>query len=144
MTARHTLASLGKLVTMREREQERIGAELGRQRSAQDRMQRSVDRLNAICEAAGPSGAHAMLLAANCAAYKQSVMGLAQEQQRTLDRANAEVEVTRVALHAAFRRREGVAQVLQRREDEWRRAGEVQARKQLDDAALTVWRRTER
>ncbi len=136
------LVTLGHLVTAREREQERIGAELSRQQSVRERMQRSVDRLHAICDAAGPSGAQPFLLAANCAAYKQSVMGLAQEQQRSLERHSAEVEATRVALHAAFRQREGVAQVLHKRESEWRLAGEVRARKQLDDVALTVWRRT--
>lgn len=144
MTPPTHLITLGHLVTAREREQERLGAELSRQQSVRERLQRSVDRLHAICEAAGPSGNQPFLLAANCAAYKQSVMGLAQEQQRSLERHGAEVEAARVALQAAFRRREGVAQVLHKRESEWRLAGEVQARKQLDDVALTVWRRTPR
>ncbi len=144
MTPPTHLTTLGHLVTAREREQERLGAELSRQQSVRERMQRSVDRLHALCEAAGPSGSQPFLLAANCAAFKQSVMGLAQEQQRSLERHSAEVEVARAALHAAFRKREGVAQVLHKRESEWRLAGEVRARKQLDDVALTVWRRTER
>lgn len=142
MTPPTHLTTLGHLVTAREREQERLGAELSRQQSVRERLQRSVDRLHAICEAAGPSGKQPFLLAANCAAYKQSVMGLAQEQQRSLERHGAEVEAARAALQAAFRKREGVAQVLHKRESEWRLAGEVRARKQLDDVALTVWRRS--
>jgi flagellar export protein FliJ len=139
MNKPQSLQTLGRVVSLRAREQERISLELARQQAQLERYRRNVQRLENLCEQSGASGAMPIALSANCADYKQAVMDLAHAQREEAGRHETELATTRQALHAAMRRHGAVDQALQRRLQGWTSEQAVRAQKTQDELATQVW-----
>ncbi len=141
MTPPSHLQALTHVVAQREREQDRLGADLARQQGERERYLANLARLQSLTDATGASGVLPPSLAANCADYKQAVLHMAQRHREALARHDSGMEQTRAALGEAVRRHEALDQLRERQHRQWRAELETRARKQLDDMALTVWRR---
>lgn len=142
------LRALEQVVQLREREQERVGAVLAEQERTRQRFVTSIERLGDLLDEAGATGAaperSAVLspaLAANRGAFKLSVLDLADRHRHALAEHESRMDQTRLALHEAFRRREAVAQLHDRRLEEGERVLQLAERKRTDDIAQTVWLR---
>jgi len=78
------IRQLDLLLRLRERDGERLEAELAAKRRLQERYRRNVERLDQLSAASGPSAAAGHpALALNCAGYKSHLLGLRQSQQPT-------------------------------------------------------------
>ncbi len=141
MTPPRHIRTLDRVLALREREQDRLGAELARQQTERERYRANLQRLHTLTEQTGPSGALPPALAGNCADYKQAVLGMAQRHGEALARHEADMDLTRLALGEAVRQREALDRLRRQRHQAWQAERATQARKQLDDMALTVWRR---
>ncbi|NIM43334.1 MAG: flagellar export protein FliJ [Hydrogenophaga sp.] len=133
--------ALEQVVQLREREQERVGAVLAEQERTRQRFVTSISQLGDLLDQAGATGALPPTLASNLGAYKLSVLDMADRHRTALARHESQMDQTRLALHEAFRRREAVAQLHERRLEEGERALLVAERKRTDDVAQTVWLR---
>lgn len=133
--------ALEQVVQLREREQERVGAVLAEQERTRQRFVTSISQLGNLLDQAGATGALPPTLASNLGAYKLSVLDMADRHRTALARHESQMDQTRLALHEAFRRREAVAQLHERRLEEGERALLVAERKRTDDVAQTVWLR---
>lgn len=133
--------ALEQVVQLREREQERVGAVLAEQERTRQRFVTSISQLGDLLDQAGATGALPPTLASNLGAYKLSVLDMADRHRTALARHESQMDQTRLALHEAFRRREAVAQLHERRLEEGERALLVAERKRTDDIAQTVWLR---
>ena len=83
--------SLSRLVDVREREIDRMQAELAAKEAVRVRYQGNLQRMEGLCAGSGPSGALPAALSINCANFKQQVMQMA-DAQRQVQRAEACVE----------------------------------------------------
>lgn len=139
------LRSLSRLVELKELDVSRLSAELVSKRVVRDRYRGNLERLERLCEGAGPSAAASSAmspaLSLNCAAYKQAVMRMTHEHRQDLALHEADMAVTQQTLAAAARRHEVLGQVLEHRRlslfDEQR----AREQKRQDEMAAQAWRR---
>jgi flagellar export protein FliJ len=136
-----SLHSLNRLVDLREREVDRLKAEVGAKEATRQRYRGNLDRLEALCTGSGASGTMPPTLALNCAGYKQSVLELAASHRQNLSLHEADMAVTQRALMAASQRHEVLGQVLARHQERGRQAEQVREQKRQDELAAQVWAR---
>lgn len=151
MSEEHRTASLQRLVDLREREVERLGADLSARQATRNRYATNLARLEQLCEGSGASGAPSkragadarlsLSLSLNCASYKQAVMRMAAAHRVDLSLFEADMAVARRALLAAARRHEALGQELARQRDTALKAKSSREQKRQDDIALQTWRR---
>lgn len=142
MNARRNLHSLGRLIELREREVERLTAEVAAKQALRERYLGNLRRLEQLCAGTGASGAPSPALALNCAAYKQSVMQLADAHRGDLALHEADMALSSRALAEAARRREVLAQVHDGQQRALLRLQEAGEQKRQDEIAAQVWLRS--
>jgi flagellar export protein FliJ len=151
MSDKHRTASLQRLVDLREREVEKLGADMSARHVTRKRYVGSLARLEQLYEGSGASGAPpkraaatAQLspsLALNCAGYKQTVLKMTAAHRVDLSLFDADMAVAKRALLAAARRQEALSQELARQRRNASRVASVREQKRQDDIALQTWRR---
>jgi flagellar export protein FliJ len=153
MSERNRIHQLSQLVELREREADRLAAEMASKVTVRDRYRASVAKLDELFFSSGPTGAQmtpggqqtlSPLLSLNCGGYKQTVMQIAAAHRVDLSLHESEVALAqRLALEAA-RRREALGQVLDRQRRQVAQARKVREQKRHDDLAIQVWSRGRR
>lgn len=147
MTPSKPMQSLRRLVDLREREVDRLAADMAAKTRVRERYRSNLDRLDQLCRSAGASGAAAQLapaLSLNCGIYKQSVMQLAEEHRQDLALHEADMAVAQGVLAEAARRHAVLGQVLERQQNELRQAQVAFEQKRQDELATQVWFRERR
>jgi flagellar export protein FliJ len=137
----HLQRSLGRLITLRERELDRHQAQLAAKQQLRERYVSTVQRLEQLNQQIGPTGASLPSLAANSAAYKQAVLQWAEQQRQDLALHEADMAAQRLTMLTVARKQEALGQLLGRVEA--RLLGEQGRREQKgqDDLAGQVWNR---
>ena len=139
MSQKDTIHSLNLLVRVRGSEVERLQADLARQEATRNRYQANLDRLSALAEGSGASGALPPALALNCGQYKQAVFALADTHRTDLHLHEANMQVAQRELATAWTKREVLGMVLEKHQSD---AARVQARvvqKREDETATQSW-----
>jgi flagellar export protein FliJ len=139
MNRADTIDSLGTLVRLRSSEVERLQAELARQEATRARYQANLDKLAALADGSGASGALAPALALNCGQYKQAVLAMADAHRTDLHLHEANMAVAQRNLTAAWTRRELLGKVLEQHEDAAGREQDRAERKREDEIATQSW-----
>lgn len=139
MTRRNLIHSISTLVQVRSVEVERMEADLARQEATRQRYQTSVNRLTALAEGSGASGALAPALALNCGQYKQAVFALADTHRTDLQLHEANMAASQRHLSAAWTRRELLGKVLEQQQGLLSRERDRAAKKREDDIATQAW-----
>lgn len=139
--SQHMRNGLARLVTLRERERERLQALLASQEQLRQRYLGTVQQLEQINVQIGASGGAQPLLAANSAQYKQAVLQWAQQQRDDLALHEAEMAVQRRAMLEATRKHEACGQLLARMDARWQHECQRREQKSQDDLAGQVWLR---
>jgi flagellar export protein FliJ len=139
MKSEDTIHSLGTLVQLKSSEVERLQADLARPEATRARYQANLQRLAALAEGSGPSGALAPALALNCGQYKQAVLAMADAHRTDLQLHEANMAVAQRNLSAAWTRRELLGKVLEQHEAAAGREQERAARKREDEIATQSW-----
>jgi len=143
----NTTRSLATLVDLRGREVDRLAASMADKQAVRERFQGNLARLERL--GAGGSGQCQagdrlpLALSMNHAGYKQAVLAMADTHRQDLALHEADMAVTRRALHAAARQREVLGQVLDERVAQLRKAQARQDQKRLDDLATQMWARSQ-
>jgi flagellar export protein FliJ len=141
MSKARNLHSLGRLVDLRAREVERLTAEVAAKQVEHARYLDNLARLEQLRDSSGASGALPPALSLNCAAYKHSVMLLADAHRDDLALHEAEMVRSQQALTAAVLKREVLGQVHARQQRSVAEAQAVVEQKRQDELATQVWRR---
>lgn len=106
--------SLGKLAELQQLQLDRQQAKLVAQQQLCQRVQGTVDRLDALGAQATLSGVALPGLAQNSAAYKQAMRGWADQQRAELARREAELALAKADTLAAARKQETLRQLVDR------------------------------
>jgi len=151
MSEEHRTASLQRLVDLREREVERLGADMSARQATRNRYATNLARLEQLYTGSGATGAPprragadgriSASLSLNCASYKQAVMRMAAAHRVDLSLFEADMAVAKRALLAAARRSEALGQELARQQDHALKVKSSREQKRQDDIALQTWRR---
>jgi flagellar export protein FliJ len=151
MSEEHRTASLQRLVDLREREVEQLGADMSARQVTRNRYANNLARLEQLYAGSGASGTPSrradangrlsLSLSLNCASYKQAVMRMAAAHRVDLSLFDADMAVAKRALLAAARRQEALSQELTRQRDSALKAKSSREQKRQDDIALQTWRR---
>jgi flagellar export protein FliJ len=139
MSREDTIHSLDLLVRVRGSEVERLQADLARQEATRSRYQANLDRLSALAEGSGASGALPPALALNCGQYKQAVFALADTHRTDLHLHEANMQVAQRELATAWTRREVLGMVLEKHQSEAARAQVRVVQKREDETATQSW-----
>ncbi|MFL6675550.1 MAG: flagellar FliJ family protein [Massilia sp.] len=134
-----TIRSLDTLVRLRSSEVDRLQADVARQEATRARYQANLDKLSALAEGSGASGALSPALALNCGHYKQNVMAMADAHRVDLHLHVANMAVSQRSLAAAWTKRELLGKVLGQQQAAASREHERAARKREDDVATQSW-----
>lgn len=149
MKRMNTIRSLDTLVQLRSSQVDRLQADLASQEATRVRYQINLERLTALAEGSGASGASqgpagkapmlSPVLALNCGAYKQDVLALADNHRVDLSLHEADMAVAQSRLKDAWVRRELLGKVLVREQDAHAVEQERATRKREDDIATQSW-----
>jgi flagellar export protein FliJ len=150
MSSSRQLKPLEQLVDLREREVDRLSADMADQQALRQRYLGNLARLEQLCDSSGPSGAQggsgraaklSPALALNCGGYKQAVLSMMDTHRLDLRLHESEMGVTRRRMVDAVRRHEALDQVLEQKRDDVRREHNVREQKGQDELATQVWLR---
>jgi flagellar export protein FliJ len=148
MTSYRTVKSLDRLVDLREREVDRLSADVAAKQTTRGRYLRNLARLEQLSGSSGPSGAPARAtpgaplfpaLSLNSGGYKQTVLRITAAHRVDLSLHEADLAVAQHALAGATRRHEAL-DLLRRRERE--RALQARSRREQqrqDEIAAQMW-----
>ena len=150
MSADRLLKSLGTIVDLREREVDRLSADVAARRAVRERYVNNIARLEELYRGSGATGAktHGATDASlspeaslNCGSYKQAVMKMADAQREDLALHDADLAVAQRALTTATLRCEAMRLALERRRTGLRRLADKKEQKRQDEVASQAWRR---
>jgi|HigsolmetaAR202D_1030399.scaffolds.fasta_scaffold00009_49 flagellar export protein FliJ len=151
MSSPRRLRQLGQLVELREREVDRLGAELADKRAVRERYLANLARLEELCVSTGASGAQqaagesgqsfSPALSLNIGSYKQTVMRMADAHRVDLSLHELEMQNTQTLVAAAARKHAALDQTLARMRARFDRHREARQQKRLDEIAAQVWLR---
>lgn len=168
MNQRHHLKQLGRLVDLREREVDRLSADMADKQAVRQRYLGNLARLEQLCKGSGPSSQQmgsqqtgsqqkggqqkdaqqmdrpatlSPALSLNCGGYKQAVMQLADVHRVDLSLHEAAMLTTQRLMAHAVRRHESLDLVLERQRESVRRSQNARDQKGQDDLAAQVWLR---
>jgi flagellar export protein FliJ len=142
------ITQLGQLVDLREREVDRLSADLAQQRTMQQRYLENLARLARLQESSGATGAQlhpassqalSPALSLNCGGYKQVVMKMAAAHRVDMSLHEADMAQTQRRVTEAARRHEALDQVLTRQRSKFQRIQSVREQKHVDDVASQQW-----
>ncbi|MDF1484216.1 flagellar export protein FliJ [Ramlibacter sp. H39-3-26] len=139
MNDQNRFFGLSRLVDLREREVDRLQADLAGKRAMRDRYRTNIERIEQMAHESGASGSLPLALSANCGDYKQAMLDMADSHRQDLGAHEAETATAQHALAAAARRKEVLGLVLAQRQKDAQQASAVRQRKQDDDLASQVW-----
>lgn len=97
------LHNLAMLMALRQKEVDRLEAELHQKNSLTQRYQRTINRLDHLCDSAGASASQHFHLSSNCAQYKLHLMKLKTMQMSDLSLHEADKQLHVEALQSAQR-----------------------------------------
>ncbi|MCH7345279.1 flagellar FliJ family protein [Pelomonas sp. CA6] len=137
----HLQRSLGRLIGLQSLALERQQAQLAEQQRLCERVQGTVQRLEALSAQASLSGTVLPGLAQNGAAYKQAMLAWADQQRQELAHREAELALARNATLALARKKESLQQLLDRVDQRLHLEGTRREQKRQDDLALQAWGR---
>ncbi|MFO7275525.1 MAG: flagellar export protein FliJ [Pseudomonadota bacterium] len=139
-------SGLDRLLDLREREVERLGADVAARERVSARYRANLARLQELSASTGPSarvagsdGLVSPAVSRNRGDYRQNVMRLADLHRLDLTLHEADLAVARRALGNAIRRREALRLALERRAERMRRARQTRERKAQDEMASQIW-----
>ncbi len=138
------IRNLSTLVALRNSELEKLQTAQAAKEATAERYRKTVERLHSLATSSGPSGALPLALAANCGAYKQAVLAMADSHRLDLTMHEADMAVSQRALNAAYVKREVLGQVLDKKQQVVTSAKHVQERKVHDDLATQLWLRSQK
>lgn len=151
MSAVRRIDRLGLLVQLRQREVERLSAEMADKRATQQRYLNNLARLDELCLGSGASGMQrhpdrqsqllSPALSLNVGGYKQAVMNMAAAHRLDLSLHEMEMQNTQRLMTEAARRHEALDQVLARQRAKLQRHRAMREQKRQDDLAVQVWLR---
>jgi flagellar export protein FliJ len=142
MSAVNLQKSLTTLIDLRKTELEKRQAELARQQALCARVQVNIDRLDQLAQGVGEQrGFVSADLALNAAAYKQSVLRLAESQRQELQRQLALASSAQQAVRAVAVKQEVLGQVLNASLTRSALEAARKSQKVQDDLAAQVWMR---
>jgi flagellar export protein FliJ len=136
--------SLATLAGLREREVERLRADVAAKEAERLRYLANLERMARLCTGgaggagSGPQGA---ALSLNFGHYKQGVLQMADTHRTDLALHEAQTALTRRALATASQKHEALAQVLAERRRRALRAEQQRDQKRQDEIAGQVWAR---
>lgn len=139
MSKKATVNSLGRLVDLRERDVERLTAEVAAKQAVRARYLSNLERLEQLRDGSGASGMLSPVLSLNCAAYKQTVMLAADAHRADLQLHEADMALSQQALQTAALRREVLGQVHLRHQRDLKRVEASGEQKRHDELAAQVW-----
>lgn len=138
------IRNLSTLVALRNSELEKLQTAQAAKEATAERYRKTLERLHGLATSSGPSGALPLALAANCGAYKQAVLAMADSHRLDLTMHEADMAVSQRALNAAYVKREVLGQVLDKKQQVVTSAKHVQERKVHDDLATQLWLRSQK
>jgi len=144
VSRRSLVTSLATLVDLREREVDRLAADMASKEAVRRRYCESIERLRGMCTGESAPASLPMALSLNLAGYKQAVLRMVEQHREDLALHEADMAVTQRALAAASQRREVLGQVLRREQHVLRAEQGVREQKRQDELASQVWWRSER
>lgn len=144
MNRQAATGSLSRLAELRDREVNRLNAELVARRSVRARYLDNITRMDDMYAASGPSGALSMALSGNCAEYKLAVLQMADIHRHDMMLYEADMAVAQRALTGAVRRSEALSTLLAQRQASLLREQAMREQKSQDDLAVQMWSRQRR
>ena len=141
MTNKNLIASLERLVDIREREVDQLQAQLAQKEAVRARYHGNLERMASLCAQSSASGALPAAVSTNCADFKQSVLQMAATHRQDLQLHEADLAVTERALKAAAVRQDVLGDVLARQRRLVLAARTRGERKREDELAAQVWQR---
>ena len=152
MKERRRIESLGKLVDLREREVERLCADVADKQATRQRYLGNLARLEQLCNGSGASGALAgsspaslsPVLSLNCGGYKEAVMRMADAHRVDLSLHETEMRNAQLLMAGAVRRQESLELVLTQRKQGVVRSASTREQKSQNDLAAQVWQRNQK
>jgi flagellar export protein FliJ len=148
MSSDETTQTLALLVELREREVERLSADIADKRATRERYMRNLERLEQLSSDCGPSSttgaasqprSFAAALSLNNAGYKQVVTKMADTHRLDLGLHEADMAVTQRSLAEAARRHEALDLILRRKEERIRRNRARREQRRQDETASQMW-----
>lgn len=140
MTTKTSIRALARLVDVREREVDRLQADMAGKVALRQRYLGNIERLQSLCEGAPQTGSLNPLLSMNSAGYKQSVAEMVAVHRQELAAHEIEIDLARRELALVSRRCEVLDQVLLRQRRIVADGARVKEQKGQDDIAAQVWR----
>lgn len=136
-----TIQSLSTLVALRDRDVDRLTAEVAAKQLIRERFQGNLERMARLCTDSGASGTPSPAQALNKANYKAAVMQMADLHRQDLALHEAQMALSERALQEAACRREVLGQLLSKQQLSLRKAESSREQKRQDDLATQVWLR---
>jgi len=139
----HSVKSLSTLVTLREKDVDRLSADVAAKQVVRVRYQTNLERMARLVDSCEPIslGNSSAVQALNRANYKTSVLQMADLHRQDLALHEADMAIAQNALHDAARRQEVLEQVLDKQQRSLLKVRLSQEQKQQDDMASQVWLR---
>lgn len=141
MSNKAKLRGLDTLLTLRQRETDRLTSEISHQRTLQERFKNNIVRLENLYADSGYGGNFNPALSTNCGDYKQAVLQLANAQRQDLALHEKDMEITHHAFIKATRKREALSHVLAIQTNKMRREKNAIDQKRQDEIATQLWLR---
>lgn len=139
MKQARSVKTLTRLAGLREREVDRLQADMAEKEATRRRYLGNIERLQALAGGT-PTPSLSPALAMNTAGYRQVVADMVALHRQELATHELDMNAVRQDLLAASRRSEVLGQVLTRQRVALVRALDVKEQKGQDDMAAQVWR----
>jgi flagellar export protein FliJ len=141
MAGPQQLTTLKKLEDLRQRDVDSKATEVGRLEQERQRYLRNLSRLSDLAAHAGPSGGLPARLMGAGAAYKLSLLRLADEHAQDLALHDDRLAHARLALQHAARKKEVISTVCARAQAAATTAAAKAAQKAQDEISAQLWLR---
>lgn len=146
MTSRLRAGALHRLLALRERQLQRLGADLEQRQATSRRFRSNIERLEALCRDSFTTGfakgtpqtaAHCL----NRAGYTQSLRAMIDGHRTDLTLHEADTAVARRILLGVARRQKGLSQAIERASAQAQRAQGAREQKGQDEISAQMWDR---
>ena len=141
MTQAQNVASISRLIELREVEVDRLTADVAKKEVMRQRYHHNLDRMAQLCAESAATGSLPPVLSLNCGNYKQAVFNMMATHQRDLALHEADMAVAQRELATASLKREVLDRVREQKNDAIRREQDSREQKRQDELASQVWLR---
>lgn len=139
MNNERAVHSLGRLVALRERDVERLGAALAVKEAERQRYRNNLQRMEALVADIGADACTHPLIALNCADYKGTLLNLIRTHAGELAAHEAGMAAHRALLEQARCKHKSLATVYDRKAQCIAQARDQRERKGQDQLATQAW-----